>query len=74
MSAGRHRGPDAGPRRPHGRRGGARPTSRRSSSGARAGDARSVARLISLVEDASPALREVAAALAPHTGPPRCSA
>jgi LAO/AO transport system ATPase len=35
---------------------------------ARAGDARSVARLISLVEDASPALREVAAALAPHTG------
>jgi LAO/AO transport system kinase len=36
--------------------------------GARAGDARSVARLISLVEDASPALREVAAALAPHTG------
>jgi LAO/AO transport system kinase len=27
-----------------------------------------VARLISLVEDASPALREVAAALAPHTG------
>jgi LAO/AO transport system kinase len=36
--------------------------------GARNGDARSVARLISLVEDASPALREVAAALAPHTG------
>jgi LAO/AO transport system ATPase len=36
--------------------------------GARDGDARSVARLISLVEDASPALREVAAALAPHTG------
>jgi LAO/AO transport system kinase len=35
---------------------------------ARAGDARAVARLISLVEDASPALREVAAALAPHTG------
>ena len=35
---------------------------------ARDGDARSVARLISLVEDASPALREVAAALAPHTG------
>src|SRR6185503_1404115 len=32
------------------------------------GDPRSVARLISLVEDASPALREVAAALAPHTG------
>jgi len=36
--------------------------------GAREGDARSVARLISLVEDASPLLREVAAALAPHTG------
>jgi len=36
--------------------------------GARAGEARSVARLISLVEDASPALREVAEALAPHTG------
>jgi LAO/AO transport system kinase len=35
---------------------------------AREGDARSVARLISLVENASPALREVAAALAPHTG------
>jgi LAO/AO transport system kinase len=35
---------------------------------AREGDARSVARLISLVEDASPALREVAGALAPHTG------
>jgi len=35
---------------------------------ARAGDPRSVARLISLVEDASPALREVAAALAPHAG------
>jgi LAO/AO transport system ATPase len=35
---------------------------------AREGDARSVARLISLVEDASPKLREVAAALAPHTG------
>ena len=36
--------------------------------GARDGDARSVAKLISLVEDASPKLREVAAALAPHTG------
>ncbi|MGB9378385.1 MAG: methylmalonyl Co-A mutase-associated GTPase MeaB [Mycobacteriales bacterium] len=35
---------------------------------ARTGEARAVARLISLVEDASPALREVAAALAPHTG------
>jgi LAO/AO transport system kinase len=35
---------------------------------AREGDARAVARLISLVEDASPLLREVMAALAPHTG------
>ena len=35
---------------------------------AREGDARAVARLISLVEDESPRLREVMAALAPHTG------
>jgi len=35
---------------------------------ARAGDARAVARLISLVEDESPLLREVMAALAAHTG------
>ncbi len=35
---------------------------------ARAGDHRAVARLISLVEDADPALPQVAAALAPHTG------
>ena len=35
---------------------------------AREGDARSMARLISLVEDGSPALGEVAAALSPHTG------
>jgi LAO/AO transport system kinase len=35
---------------------------------ARGGDARAVARLISLVEDASPHLREVMAALTPHTG------
>lgn len=35
---------------------------------ARAGHPRAVARLISLVEDAAPALREVMAALAPHTG------
>jgi LAO/AO transport system kinase len=35
---------------------------------ARSGDARSVARLISLVEDASPALREVMALLAPIAG------
>jgi len=35
---------------------------------ARDGQPRAVARLISLVEDVSPQLREVAAALAPHTG------
>jgi LAO/AO transport system kinase len=35
---------------------------------ARDGQPRAVARLISLVEDASPVLREVMAALAPHTG------
>src|SRR6266487_569220 len=35
---------------------------------AREGDARAVARLISLVEDESPLLREVMAALAPHAG------
>lgn len=35
---------------------------------ARDGQPRAVARLISLVEDASPLLREVMAALAPHTG------
>ena len=35
---------------------------------ARAGRARAVGRLISLVEDESPLLREVMAALAPHTG------
>ncbi len=35
---------------------------------AQQGDPRAVARLISLVEDASPSLREVAALLAPHTG------
>jgi LAO/AO transport system kinase len=35
---------------------------------AREGDHRSVARLISLVEDGDPALAEVAAALAPYTG------
>jgi LAO/AO transport system kinase len=35
---------------------------------ARGGDSRAVARLISLVEDASPSLREVSAKLAPHTG------
>ncbi|MER7249066.1 methylmalonyl Co-A mutase-associated GTPase MeaB [Kribbella sp. NPDC000426] len=35
---------------------------------ARGGDSRAVARLISLVEDESPLLREVMAALAPHAG------
>jgi LAO/AO transport system kinase len=35
---------------------------------ARDGDARAVARLVSLVEDASPMLREVMAELAPHVG------
>ena len=35
---------------------------------ARDGESRAVARLISLVEDESPVLREVMAALAPHTG------
>jgi LAO/AO transport system kinase len=35
---------------------------------ARAGDARAVARLISLVEDESPSLREVMAGLSPYTG------
>ena len=35
---------------------------------ARAGDPRAVARLISLVEDASPQLREVMAARAPYAG------
>jgi len=35
---------------------------------ARDGQARAVAKLISLVEDASPQLREVASALAPHVG------
>ena len=35
---------------------------------AREGSPRAVARLISLVEDAAPSLREVMAALAPHTG------
>jgi LAO/AO transport system kinase len=36
--------------------------------GAQHGDPRAVARLISLVEDASPLLREVAERLSPHTG------
>ena len=36
--------------------------------GAREGDPRAVARLVSLVEDEAPQLREVARLLAPHTG------
>jgi LAO/AO transport system kinase len=56
------------PAAPTGRRGRRRVDLPSLVEGARNGDARSVARLISLVEDASPALREVAAALAPHTG------
>jgi LAO/AO transport system kinase len=40
-------------------------------SGARDGDPRAVARLISLVEDGSPQLREVMAALAPYVGSAR---
>ena len=64
-----HRGPDAGTRQaPRGRRGRRAADVPTLVERAREGDARSVARLISLVEDASPALREVAAALAPHTG------
>ncbi|MFD2079549.1 methylmalonyl Co-A mutase-associated GTPase MeaB [Actinopolymorpha cephalotaxi] len=39
--------------------------------GARSGDPRAVGRLISLVEDASPELREVAATLAPYAGQAR---
>jgi len=35
---------------------------------ARAGETRAVARLVSMVEDAAPQLREVMAALAPHAG------
>ncbi|HEX2298259.1 MAG TPA: methylmalonyl Co-A mutase-associated GTPase MeaB, partial [Pseudonocardiaceae bacterium] len=35
---------------------------------ARQGQPRAVARLISLIEDGAPQLREVAAALAPYTG------
>jgi len=52
----------------------ARPTAARSVdvpalvAAAREGRPRAVARLVSLVEDAHPALREVMAALAPHTG------
>ncbi|SEO90977.1 methylmalonyl Co-A mutase-associated GTPase MeaB [Trujillonella endophytica] len=57
-----------GPAAPSGRRGRRAVDVPALVEGARSGDPRSVARLISLVEDASPVLREVAAALAPHTG------
>ena len=60
-------GPDdvTTPRRSPGRRGVDVPTL---VTQARDGEPRAVARLISLVEDASPLLREVMAGLAPHTG------
>ena len=51
-----------------GRRAGAQHTVTELVERARAADPRAVARLISLVEDASPLLREVAEQLAPHTG------
>jgi LAO/AO transport system kinase len=57
-----------GPAAPHGRRGRRAVDVPDLVARARDGEARAVARLISLVEDASPVLREVAAALAPHTG------
>ena len=63
--------PTPGPASPTGRRGRRVVDVPALVAGAREGDPRSVARLISLVEDASPALREVAAALAPHTGSAR---
>ena len=56
------------PEAPRGRRGRRSVDVPERVAGARDGDARSVARLISLVEDASPALRDVAGALAPYTG------
>ncbi|SNS04845.1 LAO/AO transport system kinase [Geodermatophilus pulveris] len=59
--------PTPGPASPSGGRGRA-PDVRELVDRARDGEARAVARLISLVEDAGPAVREVAAALAPHTG------
>jgi GTPase len=52
--------------RPHATRG--RPELPELVERARAGDARSVGRLISLVEDASPLLRQASALLAPHAG------
>jgi LAO/AO transport system kinase len=58
----------APPRQVIGRRAGAQASVRDLVERARSGDPRAVARLISLVEDASPLLREVAEQLAPHTG------
>ncbi|WP_369253630.1 methylmalonyl Co-A mutase-associated GTPase MeaB [Geodermatophilus amargosae] len=60
--------PTPGPVAPRGRRGRRAVDVPDLVARARDGEARAVARLISLVEDASPVLREVAAALAPHTG------
>ncbi|MGY1747301.1 methylmalonyl Co-A mutase-associated GTPase MeaB [Blastococcus sp. SYSU D00695] len=60
-----------GPATPSGRRGRRAVDVPALVAAAREGDPRSVARLISLVEDASPVLREVAVALAPHTGSAR---
>ncbi|MGY1642477.1 methylmalonyl Co-A mutase-associated GTPase MeaB [Geodermatophilus sp. SYSU D00703] len=60
--------PTPGPATPQGRRGRRAADVPELVARARQGDARSVARLISLVEDASPLVREVAAALTPHPG------
>jgi GTPase len=60
--------PPAEPRQVIGRRVGTQASVADLVERARAGDPRAVARLISLVEDASPLLREVAERLAPHTG------
>ena len=60
--------PAAGPAGPAGRRGRRDADVGTLVERAREGDPRSVARLISLIETDSPLLREVAAALAPHTG------
>ncbi|MGY1630488.1 methylmalonyl Co-A mutase-associated GTPase MeaB [Geodermatophilus sp. SYSU D01186] len=60
--------PPTGPAAPRGRRGRRAVDVADLVARARDGEARAVARLVSLVEDAGPAVREVAAALAPHTG------
>ncbi|MCK9930545.1 methylmalonyl Co-A mutase-associated GTPase MeaB [Frankia sp. Mgl5] len=72
MSAGSAGVAPAGPARSGpataGRARAARPSPAELTTAALAGDRRAVARLISLVEDESDALREVSALLAPHTG------